>query len=103
MISTRTLALTRFRRNHEFMDEVFAQAAMGESFTNPPNVVLGVVGLIHDDLGDRHPPRPPPAYSIFDKTDVEENVVGLITTKCNIHFFHYGIRQNYHPKSKNSG
>ena len=34
MISTRTLALTRFRRNHEFMDEVFVQAAMGKLFTN---------------------------------------------------------------------
>lgn len=31
MISTRTLALTRFQRNHEFMDEVFMQAALGLS------------------------------------------------------------------------
>lgn len=31
MISTRTLALTRFQRNHEFMDEVFVQAALGSS------------------------------------------------------------------------
>lgn len=31
MISTRTLALTRFQRNHEFMDEVFMQAALGSS------------------------------------------------------------------------
>ena len=31
MISTRTLALTRFQRNHEFMDEVFMRAALGSS------------------------------------------------------------------------
>ncbi len=30
-ISTRTLALTRYRRNHEFMNEVFMYAAFGES------------------------------------------------------------------------
>lgn len=29
MISTRTLALTRYRRNHEFMNEVFMYAAFG--------------------------------------------------------------------------
>ncbi len=28
-ISTRTLALTRYRRNHEFMNEVFMYAAFG--------------------------------------------------------------------------
>ena len=33
MISTRTLALTRFQRNHEFMDEVFMQAALGSSIS----------------------------------------------------------------------
>lgn len=55
MISTRTLALTRFRRNHEFMDEVFVQAAMGE----------------------RNPPRPSPAYSIFDEAETEEQVANL--------------------------
>ena len=31
MISTRTLALTRYRRNHEFMNEVFMYAAFGTS------------------------------------------------------------------------
>ena len=29
-ISTRTLALTRYRRNHEFMNEVFTHAAFGQ-------------------------------------------------------------------------
>jgi len=34
MISTRTLALTRFQRNHEFMDEIFTQAAFGSSISS---------------------------------------------------------------------
>jgi hypothetical protein len=38
MISTRTLALTRFQRNHELMDEVFMQAALGSS--TPLNLPL---------------------------------------------------------------
>jgi len=54
-ISTRTLALTRFRRNHEFMDEIFIQAAMGE----------------------RNPPRQPVPYSIFDKSELEEKVAKI--------------------------
>lgn len=29
MISTRTLALTRYKRNHELMEEVFKRAAFG--------------------------------------------------------------------------
>ena len=34
-ISTRTLALTRYRRNHELMNEVFIHAAFGQlSFTS---------------------------------------------------------------------
>lgn len=28
-ISTRTLAMTRYRRNHDFMEEIFKQAAWG--------------------------------------------------------------------------
>ena len=38
MISTRTLALTRFQRNHEFMDEVFLQAALGPFISSPSNL-----------------------------------------------------------------
>jgi len=54
-ISTRTLALTRYRRNHEFMNEVFTHAAFGE----------------------KHQPKPPTPYSIFDKAELE-NRVGLL-------------------------
>jgi len=49
MISTRTLALTRFQRNHEFMDEVFVQAA----------------------LGDKDPPKRKSPWSIFDIEELE--------------------------------
>ncbi|KAH7927673.1 hypothetical protein BV22DRAFT_263416 [Leucogyrophana mollusca] len=53
LISTRTLALTRYRRNHELMEEVFKQAAFGKKNTPPP--------------------RSP--YAGFDKADLEAKVV----------------------------
>jgi len=55
-ISTRTLALTRYKRNHEFMNEVFMHAAFGE----------------------KHLPKPPVPYSIFDKAELE-NRAELLT------------------------
>jgi len=55
MISTRTLALTRFQRNHEFMDEVFMQAA----------------------LGDKHPPKRKSPWSIFDVAELESKSTKL--------------------------
>ncbi|KAG6841024.1 hypothetical protein C0991_002572 [Blastosporella zonata] len=54
-ISTRTLALNRYKRNHDMMNEVFKYAAYGAKHT---------------------PPRPPP-YSIFDKTEIEEKTAKL--------------------------
>ncbi|KAI0747576.1 hypothetical protein C8Q74DRAFT_510852 [Fomes fomentarius] len=54
-ISTRTLALTRYRRNHEFMNEVFMYAA----------------------LGDKKAPLPPPPYSIFNLPDLKDKVAKL--------------------------
>ncbi|KAI0251100.1 hypothetical protein BJV78DRAFT_508245 [Lactifluus subvellereus] len=51
-ISTRTLALTRYRRNHELMNEVFTHAA----------------------FGDKHPQKPPAPYSIFEKAELETRV-----------------------------
>jgi len=55
MISTRTLALTRFQRNHEFMDEVFMQAALGE----------------------RNPPKRKSPWSIFDVAELEGKAAKL--------------------------
>jgi hypothetical protein len=37
-ISTRTLALTRYRRNHELMNEVFTHAAFGQLFSLIPEI-----------------------------------------------------------------
>ncbi|KAH9973931.1 hypothetical protein BJV74DRAFT_195182 [Russula compacta] len=54
-ISTRTLALTRYKRNHEFMNEVFTHAA----------------------FGDKHPPKPPAPYSVFDNAELENRVERL--------------------------
>ncbi|KAA1472260.1 hypothetical protein DENSPDRAFT_838481 [Dentipellis sp. KUC8613] len=54
-ISTRTLAAARYKRNHEFMNEVFMHAA----------------------FGDKHAPKPPPAYSIFNKSELEEKLAKL--------------------------
>ncbi|KAF8890034.1 hypothetical protein CPB84DRAFT_1963963, partial [Gymnopilus junonius] len=55
-ISTRTLALTRYKRNHEWMNEVFHQAAFGKSFATEPK---------------------PSPYSIFSKSDLEEKTTKL--------------------------
>ncbi|KAI0265690.1 hypothetical protein BC834DRAFT_878455 [Gloeopeniophorella convolvens] len=52
-ISTRTLALTRYGRNHELMNEVFMHAA----------------------FGGKHPTNPPAPYSVFDKAELESRVV----------------------------
>ncbi|KIJ61081.1 hypothetical protein HYDPIDRAFT_159917 [Hydnomerulius pinastri MD-312] len=54
MISTRTLALTRYKRNHELIEEVFKQAAFGN--TKPPTRS---------------------AYSMFDKSELATKVAKL--------------------------
>ncbi|OAX36983.1 hypothetical protein K503DRAFT_261731 [Rhizopogon vinicolor AM-OR11-026] len=53
LLSTRTLALTRYRRNHELMEEVFKQAAFGTKGSPPPKRI----------------------YEAFDKEELEANVV----------------------------
>ncbi|EMD39494.1 hypothetical protein CERSUDRAFT_111802 [Gelatoporia subvermispora B] len=56
LISTRSLALARYRRNHEFMNEVFMYAAFGK----------------------QHPlPERPPPYSIFKQSDLDDKVAKL--------------------------
>ncbi|SJL07776.1 uncharacterized protein ARMOST_11126 [Armillaria ostoyae] len=50
MISTKALALTRYRRNHDIMNAVFKHAA----------------------YEGKHTPTPPPPYSIFNKAELEE-------------------------------
>lgn len=39
MISTRTLAITRYKRNHELMEEVFKKAAFGDFLIAAPVLV----------------------------------------------------------------
>ncbi|EAU86102.1 hypothetical protein CC1G_07181 [Coprinopsis cinerea okayama7 len=55
-ISTRALALARYKRNHELMEEVFRQAAFG-------------------DKADTTPQKSP--YSIFNKEDLERRTAQL--------------------------
>ncbi|KAF8967124.1 hypothetical protein BDZ97DRAFT_1656982 [Flammula alnicola] len=52
-ISTRTLALARYKRNHDWMNDVFFQAAFGKRSTQP---------------------KPSP-YSVFSKSELEEKAV----------------------------
>ena len=71
MISTRTLAITRYKRNHELMEEVFKKAAFGDYPTprNPCTPLTALPGALVT------PPPPAPAYSIFDRVDLESKVV----------------------------
>jgi len=55
LLSTRTLALTRYRRNHELMEEVFKQAAFGTK-QSPPSKRI---------------------YEAFDKAELEAKVAKL--------------------------
>jgi len=57
-ISTRTLALTRYRRNHEIMNEVFMYAAFGNL---------------------KEAPDTKPAYGTFKKEDLEADIAKLNT------------------------
>ncbi|OCH92815.1 hypothetical protein OBBRIDRAFT_750641 [Obba rivulosa] len=57
LVSTRSLALARYRRNHEFMNEVFMYAAFGKQ--NPV------------------PERPSPYSSIFKQPALDEKVAKL--------------------------
>ena len=68
-ISTRTLALARYKRNHELMSDVFRQAAFGEFWTpfSYPRHLFFVAG------DKSTAPKSP--YSIFDKETLETQTV----------------------------
>ncbi|KAF4577065.1 hypothetical protein EYR36_005052 [Pleurotus pulmonarius] len=54
-ISTKTLAINRYKRNHELMNEVFRQAALGDKNTSPSK----------------------PPYAIFNKAELDTNIAKL--------------------------
>ncbi|KAF8736035.1 hypothetical protein AX14_000979 [Amanita brunnescens Koide BX004] len=54
-ISTKTLAITRYRRNHELINEVFTYAA----------------------LGNKSSPAPTAPYSIFNQSELESKIAKL--------------------------
>ncbi|KZP09124.1 hypothetical protein FIBSPDRAFT_1052009 [Athelia psychrophila] len=66
-ISTRSLALTRYKRNHEHMNEVFQYAAFGD----PTKRASGVKGAEGPDTKLKTP------FSIFDKNDMEGKTAKL--------------------------
>lgn len=78
MISTRTLAITRYKRNHELMEEVFKRAAFSEYSdcrVHPP-VLTALLGALVT------PSPPAPAYSIFDKAELESKAVSGYEQRC---------------------
>jgi hypothetical protein len=60
-ISTRSLALTRYKRNHELMNEVFQYAAFGDPTRT-------------NTVSTRDMPAP---YSIFKENEMKEKMVNL--------------------------
>ena len=75
-ISTRTLALTRYRRNHEFMNEVFMYAAFGECVLVETSRTFTNIFI----AGDKKATPPPPPFSIFKLSDLEEKGVRIMPT-----------------------
>jgi len=70
-ISARTLALTRYKRNHEWMNEVFYQAAYGTPFQRS--------FLFNQRVAGESNPIPHKApYSVFTKTELDEKTVRLL-------------------------
>jgi len=61
-LSTRTLALARYKRNHDWMNEVFCQAAFGKVLNDGKS-----------NIKDKDKKKTP--YSIFSKTELEGKVV----------------------------
>ena len=77
-ISTRTLALTRYRRNHEFMNEVFMYAAFGTRI-----IFLSSFVHVFDRFGpgDKKAPPPPSPYSVFKLSDLDDKVVRGLSSR----------------------
>jgi hypothetical protein len=72
LLSTRTLALTRYRRNHELMEEVFKQAAFGEEHCS---LFRQIVLRCFCALGTKKSPPPKRIYEAFDKAELEAKAV----------------------------
>ncbi|KAG1883950.1 hypothetical protein F4604DRAFT_1677132 [Suillus subluteus] len=64
LLSTRTLAITRYRRNHELMEEVFRHAAFDHS-------------QVHHSLDSKKPSSSKRIYEGFDKAELEAEIAKL--------------------------
>ena len=65
-ISTRTLATTRYKRNHELMNEVFMYAAFGDP------VKRAELSTKKGEI------KPKPAFGVFDTKEMEDKVVSVL-------------------------
>lgn len=68
-LSTRTLALARYKRNHDWMNEVFCQAAFGKVFSDSKS---------NSKDKDKEKEEKKTPYSIFSKTELEGKVVSFL-------------------------
>ena len=80
-VSTRTLAIERFKRNHGLMAEVFTYASQGSlSITQHISLSSNTV------TGHRAPPVIVSPYASLDLSDLNQKVVSAICSSYHISF-----------------
>ena len=97
LITTRSLAVARYRRNHEFMNDVFMHAGFGVSLFLYYCIYFWLsssIGMLKEKAD------PKPAYSIFNKEDLESKLVRHLKRPSLISIITSPFRPILLPKSR---